>query len=207
MTNEDKIAHLKKLCSFYPQWNAALGAPFLFAAADGESWSMASDGRMLFAWRGKLDGVEERKGAPKIPQDWIAGALAASKEVAADALRAWAGAATFPAMKACPECKGTGVVEHFCECHLCEEPEEDCVECDGRKQLLTEDIRPGVIGGAGVDRNFFAMVLDGIEGTVHIDTGKDEYDQIRMSGVDWFAIVMPRRLEPEEIEAAPSLAL
>lgn len=31
----------------------------------------------------------------------------------------------------CPDCEGEGVVDHECDCLLCNVQEEDCGECDG----------------------------------------------------------------------------
>lgn len=208
MTDEARFAHLKRLCSAE---RSALALPFL-VTHDGESWSIATDGKMLFAWRGKLGGVEERNDAPKIPHEWIAKALLASGATTAEALRAWAGAATFPSMQDCTACGGTGtaIEHHTCNCEYCEADDEttvDCADCDGVKKVMTDDVRPGVIGGTGVDRNFFAMLLDGVDGSVCVDPGDGEYAQVRMHGDDWFAIVMPRKLQPAEREQSPALAI
>lgn len=32
----------------------------------------------------------------------------------------------------CPDCDGTGDVEHVCSCELCELAYEDCIQCDGK---------------------------------------------------------------------------
>jgi len=205
MTDEEKLAHLKKLCAA-DAWYSRLMAPFVSTGADGVPWSVASNGRMLFAWRGRLEGVETRRDAPHIPQDWIAGALAAPDATTAEALRDWAGDPVYPSTQDCIACNGTGKVTslHRCNCESCDADDEitiDCLDCDGDKKTLVEDVRLGRIGSTAVDRNYFAMLLDGITGPVRCDIGDGKFEQLRMCGDDWIALVMGRTEAPDE--AAP----
>lgn len=189
MDDKAKLAHLKMLCSTE---RAGLSAPFL-VTLDGESWSMASNGKMLFAWSGKVDGVEPRGDAPKVTREWITKVLSSPHAMTAEELRAWSGAAIPPSLQDCGACKGTGkaMVRHRCNCEHCEveqETEIDCPNCDGGKVLI-ESVRYGVIGQSVVNRNYLAMLLNGISGDMYVDVGVDKYDPVKMRGDGWFALL------------------
>jgi hypothetical protein len=80
------------------------------------------------------------------------------------ALAEWAGPyeAYHVEVTECQDCDGSGEIDHECDCDLCDETSEECEACDGEGERSVghvPDIRPGILFGCPVNRNYVARVL------------------------------------------------
>lgn len=114
-----------------------------------------------------------------------------------------------PASK-CVACKGTGVVEHDCDCDHCDIDDDDCDVCDGGTEPTRLDpvVRRAVVGGLPLNGNFLACALSvvGAEGPCAI-WSPDAYLTI-VAGEGWRAVVMGMKADAESAvwEGAPTFA-
>ena len=200
MTNEEKLAHLNRLCCLDAS-RVDLAAPF---RVDGQhAWSCATDGKWMFAWRGELVSADKM---PVVKRDhaakWLRAAVSADVVVSTAKLREYCGDVTFPRIGMCPDCNGAGIVQ--CE----DEDEEECWDCEGEKtRLIDVPTRHGVLFGTPFNLARIACLLDGLEDEMVwirvVPSTKLDDQQLQMHGADWIALLMPMRLHDFEIEAAP----
>lgn len=178
---------------------------------DGERWLIATNGRVLFAERSDAPPLnlrgefnEEDRGPTPRPERFAAVAFPVPGEeiigeCSAERLREFAGVPDpQPPAVSCPECVGSGTVEHNCDCEYCDrEGGEECPECEGKKVVTPlPPKRYGWIGAGVYDRNLLARVAhllaDPTPYTVHSAPQGEGY-RLRVVGSNHFAVVMSCR--------------
>ncbi len=66
-----------------------------------------------------------------------------------------------PAKVKCEECRGSGRVDHYCDCPLCERDDEICQNCEGFGHAMSDpDARPVLAFGVVVDAQFVSYVIE-----------------------------------------------
>lgn len=59
----------------------------------------------------------------------------------------------------CPKCKGSGEVQHSCDCNLCTESTEPCKECNEKGEVTSIPHRPRWIAKVLFNVNYIARAL------------------------------------------------
>lgn len=200
MTNEEKMAHLNRLCCLDTA-RVDLAAPF---RVEGQhAWTCATDGKWMFAWRGDFV-ADDKLGSLKRDHatKWLRAAAGADVVVPMAKLREFCGDVTYPRVGMCPDCNGAGIVQ--CE----DEDEEECWDCEGEKtRLIDLPTRHGVFFGVPFNLARIACLLDGLEDEavwIRVARGERlEDQQLQIHGADWIALLMPLSLHEYEIDEAP----
>jgi hypothetical protein len=103
----------------------------------------------------------------------------------------------------CSECKGSGRIEHDCDCPHCHiDDEGPCDECGGEKEYDCEEcddgkvavMVPGVIAGAVFDRALLAKVLASAPGETVMMLRDD--DRLNFEAPNWRGAIMRTHEEP-----------
>lgn len=103
----------------------------------------------------------------------------------------------------CSECKGTGRIEHECDCPHCHIDDGPCEECGGEREYDCEEcddgkvaaMVPGVIAGAVFDRALLAKVLASAPGEtvmMYLDG-----DRLNLEAPWWRGAIMRLRNAPD----------
>lgn len=189
--------HLKTICD--ADSDRDLHAPFT-AEIDGRTWTIGSDGKMMFAIGEALGEYKPIAAGLNSRREGITGyirsALAAKDPIDIDSLRAFAGTPERDQVKDCDQCDGTGSV---CSCGECE-----CEHCDGGDVVIAAKARNGWVNGRYCDLNRVASLLAGVSGEVRILLADGDTSPIYFAGDGWIATLMPLRVRPgDSSDTAP----
>lgn len=156
--------------------------PWWFTANDGCTWSAATNGYVMVAIKGRVDGLRKADGKDtKKLVKLLATVADDPKPVSLPDLKVWLGPPEWPHTETiiCPKCHGTGTVE----CSECGQ-DTDC-ECDGGKveQTSSPMEREGLLFGALINRNRLVQALEHLDGPATVGTGGGKF--IIVYGSDW----------------------
>jgi hypothetical protein len=188
---ENKLELLTRICALRDE-RPIVAKPFV-VDVDRQQWTVATDGRMLLAFEGTLDGIagHANKQNARYVASLICDANSASTPCDLDKMRAFAGAPEHPHEFVCESCDGTGKV---CSCGECK-----CQDCVAGKAYNEPEQRDGYIDGRFCDLNLVARLLEGITGAARIRVAAGDTAPLYWSGDGWCAALMPRQdLNPDK---------
>lgn len=182
----------------------------------GEKWVGACNGYGIVAVRtSDLETLAAASGKGPNQPEAVLPALTQGERVSLSALRAWCNveAHTKPCPDCngtkrakCSECKGTGRIEHDCDCPHCHiDDEGPCDECGGEKEYDCEEcddgnvtvMVPGVIAGAVFDRVLLAKVLASAPSETLMMLRDD--DRLNFEAPGWRGALMRLHDSPEGV--------
>lgn len=183
----ETIERLRRCCHLFRD---NLAKPML-VEIDGQPWSVGTDGHMLLAVKGVVDGVvppnqKTLDGVSKV----LRGQLSVSPqgEVSIEKLVEFCGPAQRTTVETCTECDGEG---SLCSCGECK-----CDECVDGEIITAPEPRRALVCGRLIDLNLLAVLLSDRAGMARVVIEGDadgSTPPLALAGDDWIALLMPLR--------------